>query len=88
MNGSFLSLKEKKKSLKNNTRALRGSLEVNVLVLHAPGSHMGAGSNPDIPAYHPAPCLWPGRAVEDGPKPCFSVPAWETQKMLLTPGFR
>ena len=28
---------------------------------------MVAGSNPGGPASHPAPCLWPGKAVEDGP---------------------
>ena len=33
---------------------------VKVLALHAPGSHMGAASLS-------APCLWPGKAVEDGP---------------------
>ena len=36
--------------------------------LARPGSHMGAGSNPGSPASLPAPCLWPGKAVEDGPK--------------------
>ena len=41
------------------------------------GSHMGAGSNPGSPASLPAPCLWPGKAVED------PAPAWETGKRLL-----
>ena len=33
-----------------------------------PGCHRGTGSSPGSPASHPAPCLWPGKAVEDGPK--------------------
>ena len=30
-----------------------------------PGFHVDASSNPGGPASRPAPCLWPGRAVED-----------------------
>ena len=51
--------------------------------LARPGSHMGAGSNPSSPASLPAPCLWPGKAVEDGPKLWEPAPAWETRKRLL-----
>ena len=29
---------------------------------------MGTGSNPGSSASDPAPCLWPGKAVENGPK--------------------
>ena len=51
--------------------------------LARPGSHMGAGSNPGSPASLPAPCLWLGKAVEDGPKLWDPAPAWETRKSLL-----
>ena len=51
--------------------------------LARPGSHMGASSNPGSPASLPAPCLWPGKAVEDGPKLWDPAPAWETRKRLL-----
>ena len=44
---------------------------------------MGAGSNPGSPASLPAPCLWPGKADEDGPKLWDPAPAWETRKRLL-----
>ncbi|XP_058535116.1 chromatin modification-related protein MEAF6 isoform X1 [Ochotona princeps] len=33
------------------------------------------------------PCLWPGKAVEDGPKPWDPEPTRETWKNLLAPGF-
>ena len=48
---------------------------VKVLSLHAPESHLGTGSNPGSPTSHPAPCLWPGKAGEDGPElgPCTHV---------------
>ena len=39
---------------------------------------MGTGSNLGGPASHPAPCLWPGKAVQDGPKPWDPAPVWET----------
>ena len=58
--------------------ALRNGVVVKVLTLHVLGSHMGAASNPGGPASHPAPCLWPGKAVKDGPKLWDSAPAWET----------
>ena len=48
---------------------------------------MGAGSSPCSPASHPASCLWPGKAIEDGPKPWDPAPTWETQKNLQAPGF-
>ena len=51
--------------------------------LARPGSHMGAGSNPCSPASLPAPCLWPGKAVKNGPRLWDPAPAWETQKRLL-----
>ena len=53
-----------------------GGALVKVLALKVPGSHMGAGS-------YLAPCLWPGKAVEDGPKLWNPAPVWETQKRLL-----
>ena len=56
-------------SLEIETRAHPDSLTDKVLALHALGSHMGTGSNPGCPAFHPASCLWPGKAVKDGPKP-------------------
>ena len=36
---------------------------------------MDAGSNPGSSASHPALCLWPGKAVKDGPKP------WDPARM-------
>ena len=40
-----------------------------VLAMHVPGFHMGDSSNPSSRTSHPAPCLWHGEAVVDGPKP-------------------
>ena len=57
------------------SRAWHDSTVVKVLALHVPGFHMSAGSNPGGPASHPAPCLWPGKAVEDGPKPWDPAPS-------------
>ena len=51
--------------------------------LACPGSHVGAGSSPGSPASLPAPCLWPGKAAQDGPKLWDPAPAWETPKRLL-----
>ena len=48
---------------------------------------MGSVSNPGRLASHSAPCLWPGKAVEDGSKPWDPAPKWETRKRLLAPGF-
>ena len=48
---------------------------------------MGAGSDPGGPTSHPAPCLWPGKAVKDGPKPRNSAPVWETWRKFLAPYF-
>ena len=62
-------------------KAQRGGLVAKVLALNTPGSLMGTGSNPGIPASHPAPCLWPGKAIKDGPKPWDSASLWETQKL-------
>ena len=47
---------------------------------------MGTGSNPGTPASNPDPCLWPGKAAEDGLKPWDPAPTWETWKKLLAPG--
>ena len=52
------------------------SVMVEVLILNAPLSHMGVGSNPDSSSSHPAPCLWCGKAIEEGPMalgPCTHV---------------
>ena len=35
---------------------------------------MGAGCKAGRPASHPAPCLWPGKAVQDGPKALGTCP--------------
>ena len=59
------------------------SVAAKVLTLNAPGSHMGTSCNPGSSASHPAPCLWPGKAIEDGPKPWDPAPEWETWKSLL-----
>ena len=47
---------------------LPSSLVTEVLGLIMLGSHTDTGSNPGSPASHPAPCLWPERAVKDGPR--------------------
>ena len=44
---------------------------------------MDTGSNPGGPASHPAPCLSPRKAAEDGPKPWVPAPTWETQNSWL-----
>ena len=60
----------KTKNIKNVSFGVRhDSIAVKVLALHVLESHMVAGSNPSIPASHPAPCLSPGKAVEDGLEP-------------------
>ena len=42
---------------------------------------MDTGYNPSSAASHPAPCLWPGKAVKDSPKPWDPAPTvWETWK--------
>ena len=38
-------------------------------LLLALASHMGTGPYPSCSTAHPAPCLWPGKAVQDDPKP-------------------
>ena len=48
---------------------------------------MDASSNPGSPTSHPAPCLWPGKAVEDGPKPWDPAPECKTQSRLQAHGF-
>ena len=49
---------------------------------------MGIGSDPSSPASHPAPCLWPGKAVGESPTPWDPAAEWETWKRLLAPGLR
>ena len=45
---------------------------------------MGAGSKPGSgPGSHPAPCLWPGKAVEDGPRAWDPAPVWKTWEEAL-----
>ena len=39
------------------------------------------------PFFHPAPCFWPGRAVQDDARPWDPILAWETWKKFLAPGF-
>ena len=46
---------------------------------------MGAGSNPGSPTSLPAPCLWPGKAVKDGPRLWDPASAWENPEEA--PGF-
>ena len=48
---------------------------------------MDSSSNPGIPASHPAPCLWPGKSIEDGPKPWYAAHTWETWRKFLAPGY-
>ena len=48
-----------------------------------PGIPYGASSNPSSPTSLPAPCLWPGKSVEDGPKLWDPALAWETWRRLL-----
>ena len=55
---------------------------VKVLTLHA-RDPIWVQFYPSDPASLPAPCLWPWKAVEDGPKLWDPAPAWETQKRLL-----
>ena len=42
---------------------------VKVLILNMLGPHMGDDSDLGSSTSHPAPCLSPGKAFEDGPKP-------------------
>ena len=42
-----------------------------------PGIPYGRRFYPGGPASLPAPCLWPGKAVKEGPKPWEPAPAWE-----------
>ena len=58
-----------------------------VLAFNTPGSHRRAGSYICSPTSHPAPCLWPGKAVKDGSKSWDRASVWETQMKLLAPGF-
>ena len=76
-----------RKKLRIISRAWRRGLEAKVLPLNTPGSHIGANSNFSSCTSHPAPCLWPGKEVEDGPMPWGSAPVWETQKKFLVPSF-
>ena len=62
-------------------------LAAKVLVLYTLGSHMDTSSNPSSSTSHPAPCLWPEEAIEDGTMLWDPAPTWETQKQFLVPGF-
>ena len=64
----------------NTFGAQRNSAVVKVLAFCMPGSHMDAGSNPGQPASHPAPCLWPGKAVKDGPNPWNLAPVGDLEE--------
>ena len=44
-----------------------------------PGIPYGCRFYPGSPASLPAPCLWPGKAVEDDPKLWDPAPAWGTR---------
>ena len=48
-----------------------------------PGIPYGRQFYPGSPASLSAPCLWPGKAVEDSPELWDPVPRWETRKRLL-----
>ena len=60
-------------SYRSQQNLKRGKSHVMAQWLHPPfevqGSHMGAGSCPSCSTSHPAPYLWPGKAVEEGSKP-------------------
>ena len=45
-----------------------------------PGIPYGRRFYPGCPTSLPAPCLWPGKAVEDSPKLWDPAPTWETRK--------
>ena len=60
-----------------------GCIAAEVLALSTPGSRMGTGSHQGSSTSHPAPCLLPGKAVEDGPKTWDPAPMWETWKRFL-----
>ena len=53
-------------------RAQRGDRKTEVLSLNAQVFYMGTGSNPRSFTSQSTPCLWPGKAMEDGSKP------WDT----------
>ena len=60
-------------------------VEVKFLALNMPWSHMGTSSNPDVFDSHPALCLWPGKAVENGSKLWDPALVWDQEE---APGFR
>lgn len=51
-------------------------------------SHMGTGSHPGDSISNPTTCLWTGKPVEDSSIPWVPVSMRETQRRLLTLGFR
>ena len=55
--------------------------------VHVLGFYVATGSCSSCSTSHPAPCLWPRKAAEDGPKPWDPAPSGETQKKLLASGF-
>ena len=73
--------------LKSSHGVQCNSIVPKALALNVLGSHMGADSNPGGPVSHPAPCLWPGKAVKNGPKPWNPAPVWDTRRKFLDAGF-
>ena len=67
-----------KTSTENDCQAWHHGSAAEILSLRAISFHVATGLCPGCSASHPAPCLWPGRAVEDGPKPWDLQPTWET----------
>ena len=60
---------------------------VKVLALHAQDPMLAPVLIPAATLSHPAPCLWPRKAIKDGPKPGDPAPMWEIQKKFLALGF-
>lgn len=54
----------------------------------APISHIGASSGPGFFTSCPAPCCWPGKAVEDDTRPWVPGFTWESWKKQVVSGFR
>ena len=77
----------KSNSIFKNFRAWYNILAAKVLTLYTLGSDMAVSSNPGGHSSHPAPCLWPGKAVEESPKPWDLVPVWETWMKIQAPAF-
>ena len=82
----LICLQQKKK--KRGCWAKCSGLLAKVLALQALGFHMRMGSCPSCSTSCLTPCLWPGKAGEDGILPWDPAPAWETWRRFLAPGFR